>query len=223
MEVRIILCNFAASFYSILMYMKQLMLAMLMMLPVAAVAQDNTWEQTTSVSGVQANPDAKYLAGAVPLVDGRVVFETTIKAPGKSGAQIFELLKKDFESIVKESNQFEQSRISIADKEKLQLVGNYQEWLVFKNRPLSLDRTRLLYHLIADCKDGEATIKMTRINYIYDEERDMQTYKAEEWITDKWGLNKKQTKLARVSGKFRRKTIDRKDYLFNRFSSLLQK
>lgn len=193
------------------------------MLPMAATAQDNTWEQTVNASGVPVNSDAKYLAGAVPLVDGHVVFETTIKAPGKSGSQIYDLLKKDFESIIKESNQFEQSRIAIDDKEKLQLAGNYQEWLVFKNKPLSLDRTRLLYHLIAECRDGEATIKMTRINYIYDEERNMQTYKAEEWITDKWGLNKKQTKLARVSGKFRRKTIDRKDYLFNRFTTLLQK
>jgi len=51
----------------------------------------------------------------------------------------------------------------------------------------------------------------------------MTTYKAEEWITDQYGLNKKKTKLARVSGKFRRKTIDRVDYLFNRFTQLLQK
>jgi len=48
-------------------------------------------------------------------------------------------------------------------------------------------------------------------------------YRAEEWINDRYGLNKKQTKLARVSGKFRRKTIDRKDYLFNRFTKLLEK
>ena len=41
-------------------------------------------------------------------------------------------------------------------------------------------------------------------------------------ITDKEGLNKKQNKLARVSGKFRRETIDRKDYLFNKFAELLK-
>ena len=59
------------------------------------------------------------------------------------------------------------------------------------------------------------------IVYLYDEERDPQTYYAEEWITDRYGLNKKQDKLARVSGKFRRKTIDRKDYLFNKFNTAL--
>ena len=74
-----------------------------------------------------------------------------------------------------------------------------------------------------DCADGEASIKMTRIYYLYDEERDAQTYQAEEWITDRYGLNKKQNKLARVSGKFRRKTIDRKDYLFSKFEQLLTK
>jgi colicin import membrane protein len=62
---------------------------------------------------------------------------------------------------------------------------------------------------------------MTRIYYLYDEERNATTYQAEEWITDRWGLNKKQNKLARVSGKFRRKTIDRKDYIFKKFETLL--
>jgi colicin import membrane protein len=201
--------------------MKRLLIALLLALPIVATAQDNSWEQPENVT--VANPNAKYLAGAVPEVDGRVVFSTTIKAPGKSAKQIFDLLRKDFERLTKESNQFEQSRLTITDSVKGQVVGTYQEWLVFKNKPLNLDRTRLLYHLIADCRDGEADIQMTRIVYIYDEERNMMTYKAEEWINDRWGLNKKQTKLARVSGKFRRKTIDRKDYLFNRFAKLLEK
>ena len=35
-------------------------------------------------------------------------------------------------------------------------------------------------------------------------------------------LNKKQTKLARTYGKFRRKTIDRKDFIFSKFEELLK-
>ena len=101
-------------------------------------------------------------------------------------------------------------------------MGNYQEWLVFKSTALVLDRTRLYYHLIVNCSDGKADISMTRIYYLYEEERDPQTLKAEEWITDEVGLNKKKNKLSRVAGKFRRKTIDRKDYLFNKFASLLK-
>jgi len=198
--------------------MKKLLIVIMTLLPMAAMAQDNSWEKTQYDNG-----DAKYLEGAVPEVNGRVIFSTTIKAPGKSAQQIFDLLKEDMTKITKEENQFEQSHIAYENAEEKHIVGNYQEWLVFKNKPLSLDRTRLLYNIIADCRDGEATIQMLRIVYIYDEERDMQTYKAEEWITDKYGLNKKKTKVARVSGKFRRKTIDRKDYLFNRFTQLLQK
>ena len=198
--------------------MKKLLIVMMALLPMAAMAQDNTWEKTQYDNG-----DAKYLEGAVPEVNGRVIFSTTIKAPGKTAQQIYDLLLEDMTKITQEDNQFEQSHIAYENAEEKHIVGNYQEWLVFKNKPLSLDRTRLLYNIIADCRDGEATIQMLRILYIYDEERDMQTYKAEEWITDKYGLNKKKTKVARVSGKFRRKTIDRKDYLFNRFTQLLQK
>jgi len=203
--------------------MKKTLIALMAFLPLYLQAQDNTWEMPeNNGSNIVQNPDQKYLSGAVPVVDGKVTFQTTIKAPGKSKQQIHELIVDYFTKLTKEANQFEQSRIVLDDKETHnQVVGSYQEWLVFKNKPLSLDRTRLFYHLIAECGEGEATIKMTRIYYLYDEERDPQTYQAEEWITDRYGLNKKQTKLARVSGKFRRKTIDRKDYLFTKIEQLL--
>ena len=200
--------------------MKKLIIVMLMCLPMGITAQ-NTWEMPEE-SATTVNPDQKYLAGAVPLVDGKVVFNTVIQAPGKSAAQIQDIVWKYMQKMVKEKNQFEQSRIVVNDSVKHEVVGNYQEWLVFKSTALVLDRTRLMYNLIAKCEDGKADITMTRINYLYDEEREPQTYKAEEWITDKEGLNKKQTKLARVSGKFRRKTIDRKDFLFNKFAELLK-
>lgn len=203
--------------------MKKILIAMLMALPVVAIAQDNTWEQPEKTE-VKGSPDQKYLAGAVPVVNGKVIFETTIKAPGKSKKQIFDIMLEQLTKMTKEANQFEQSRIVLADNENSeQIVASYQEWLVFKNKPLSLDRTRLFYYLMTDIKDGEATLKMTRIYYLYDEEREPMTYQAEEWITDQYGLNKKQTKLARVSGKFRRKTIDRKDFIFQKFTQLLSR
>lgn len=200
--------------------MKKLLICLLMAMPLAVSAQDNTWEQVESNS--KSNPDAKYLTGAVPLVNGRVVFETNIKAPGKSKKQIYDIVLAEMTKMTKEPNQLEQSRIVLNDDKNFAQVGaSYQEWLVFKNKPLNLDRTRFFYNLTADIKDGELILKLARIHYLYDEERDATTYEAEEWITDRYGLNRKQTKLARVSGKFRRKTIDRKDYIFKRFESLL--
>jgi colicin import membrane protein len=199
--------------------MKRLLIAMLMGLPLAAAAQDNAWEKATVTT--TANADQKYLEGAVPVVDGQVVFETTIKAPGKTGKQIYDIMLNQLQQLTQGPEQFEQSSVTLQNADQLQIVGNYQEWLVFKNKPLNLDRTRLFYHLFVDCRDGEATVKMTRIVYLYDEERDPQTYYANEWITDRYGLNKKKTKLSRVSGKFRKKTIDRKDNIFNTLESLL--
>ncbi len=201
--------------------MKKLLIAMMMCLPIGMTAQNNTWEMPEQGTNA-ANPDQKYLAGAVPEVDGKVLFHTVINAPDKSAAQVAEIVRSYMTKMTTEPNQFEQSRIVVDDSVKHEIVGTYQEWLVFKSTALVLDRTRLMYNLIANCEDGKLDLTMTRIYYLYEEERDPQTYKAEDWITDKEGLNKKQTKLSRVSGKFRRKTIDRKDYLFNKFAELLR-
>ena len=120
-----------------------------------------------------------------------------------------------------EANQTEFSRVVIDNPEVGEICGTYQEWLVFKSTSLALDRTRFFYNIVANCEDGKAKIKMVRMHYLYEEERDPQSYKAEEWITDKYALRKDKQRLARVSGKFRRKTVDRKDYIFNKFRTLL--
>ena len=200
--------------------MKKLLIAMLLSLPLTMVAQ-NTLEMPEA-NGQAVNPDQKYLVGAVPMVDGKVVFNTVVEAPGKSAAQIYAIVRQYLQSMTKEANQFEQSRIILDDSVNYEVAGSYQEWLVFKATALVLDRTRLMYNLDVKCLDGKADITMTRIYYLYEEERDPQTFRAEEWITDEVGLTKKKNKLSRVAGKFRRKTIDRKDYLFNKISELLK-
>ena len=200
--------------------MKKLLIAMLLSLPLTMVAQ-NTWEMPEA-NGQAVTPDQKYLVGAVPMVDGKVVFNTVVEAPGKSAAQIYAIVRQYLQSMTKEANQFEQSRIILDDSVNYEVAGSYQEWLVFKATALVLDRTRLMYNLDVKCQDGKADITMTRIYYLYEEERDPQTFRAEEWITDEVGLTKKKNKLSRVAGKFRRKTIDRKDYLFNKISELLK-
>lgn len=200
--------------------MKKIILAAALCMPLFAVAQ-NTWEMP-EVSEVKGNPDAKYLAGAVPEENGKVVFKKTIQAPGKKAAQVYGIVEAYLQKMTKEANQSEQSRVTVANPESNQLIGTYQEWLVFKSTALVLDRTRFFYTLSVDCFDGRAEVTITNIFYLYEEDRSPMNYKAEEWITDKWGLNKKQNKLSRVSGKFRRKTIDRKDYLFNKLESLLK-
>ena len=203
--------------------MKKILFIILMVLPVMAATAQNTWEVSENENGKKQNVDSKYLVGAVPVIDDKVVFETNISAPGLSAGQIYSKLLGYMTAMTKEKNQLEQSRIAIKDSIKHEICGSYQEWLVFKDKALVLDRTRFMYNLLAKCEDGKATLTITRIYYLYDEERQPQNYRAEEWITDEYGLKKNKQKLSRVTGKFRRKTIDRKDYIFNKIETLLNK
>ena len=206
--------------------MKKFLIMLLAALPVSMWAQENNWEiaeeeQQEAVKSEKANPNEKYLRGAVPLVDGKVVFSKTIKAPGKSAAQIYTILHDYIEKMTKASYQIH-SLLVVEDTEKHKIGASFEEWLVFKKAALMLDQTRLYYVLEVNCKDGEAEVSFSRIHYLYDEYRDPQKLKAEEWITDDVAVNKKNTKLYPFMGKFRRKTIDRKDFIFNKFESLLK-
>jgi colicin import membrane protein len=206
--------------------MRRIYILLLALMPLYLWAQDNTWEkpeeEETTANEVKekVNPDAKYLRGAVPEVDGKVVFTTTIKTD-KSSSVAYGIVKKYMQKMLREKNQI-QSMIVEEDSVKGEIAATFCEWLVFKSNAIVLDRTKLNYVLQASCKDGEVTISMSRIVYLYGEGKELQRYKAEEWICDKEAVNKKNTRLLPLSGKFRRKTIDRKDFLFNKFETLLK-
>ena len=205
--------------------MKKILMFMLAFVPVTMWAQDNTWERNeeeeVEVKEQKTNPDAKYLRGAVPEVDGKVVFSKTIEAPGKSAADIFRTIRAYMQKMGREKNQIN-NQFLVNDSTKYELGGNYEEWLVFKKTALVLDKTRFMYVLEAHCQDGKAVVTLSHIRYLYEEQRDPQRLKAEGWITDNDAVNKKNTKLYPRTGKFRRKTIDRKDFLFNKIESLLK-
>lgn len=209
--------------------MKQLITALLACLPLIGMAQ-NTWELPQDQQAVQPTEkpttlikkkpaeNPKYLAGAVPEVDGKVVFTLDRDVPGMSADDIYQKVYTLLSSMTKEENQMEGSRIAAVNKAEHTIAARYREWLVFQNTFLSLDRTEFSYTIIAQATDGHLRMTLERIGYAYEKDRtDVNagfTTKAEEWITDKAALNKAKTKLAKASGKFRRKTIDRKDHIF---------
>jgi colicin import membrane protein len=208
--------------------MKKFWIILLAAMPLGLWAQDNTWElpeeeQQVEETTLEAkiNPNAKYLRGAVPEIDGKVVFSKTIEAPGKSAAQIYTILHDYMVKMTKASNQIN-SRVVVEDSVNHELGASFEEWLVFKKSALQLDKTRLYFVLEAKCENGKADVTMRRIHYLYDENRKPERFKAEGWITDDYAVNKKNTKLFPGSGKFRRKTIDRKDFIFDKFESLLK-
>lgn len=216
--------------------MKKLIIALFACLPLAAMAQ-NTWEAPQQEQQ-QAQPkkkalfekkrkqeDPKYLSGAVPLVDGKVVFTLDKAVPGMSADEIYVKVYDFLNAMTKEENQFEASKVAVVNKGEHIIAARYKEWLVFQNSFLSLDRTVFNYTIIAKTSDGHLHLTMERMGYQYEKDRadvseGLET-KAEDWITDQEALTKKKNKLAKYSGKFRRKTIDRKDYIFGQICQTL--
>lgn len=178
--------------------MKKLLLMLMLCLPLLASAQT----------------DPKYLAGAVTMNEGKVSFQKEFQAPSLSKQEIYNLLLQWGQKRFQPKDDFHARVLYTNEAEGTIAIGG-EEYLVFSSTALSLDRTRIYYQLYLNCQDGKVNIEMTRIRYWYDEQRDGgQHYTAEEWINDKMALNKSQTKLAPICGKFRRETIDLKDALF---------
>ena len=185
--------------------MKRILSLLLVCLPVTLTAQT----------------DSKYLEGAVPLVEGKVVFTTEMNVGSLSKEQIYTTLLDWANQRFQPDDTFN-DRVLYQDAEKGSIVIGGEEYIVFSTSALALDRTRFYYHLYIDCEAGKCNLKLSRIRYWYNENRDGgEKLTAEEQITDKWALNKAKTKLVPITGKFRRKTIDRKDELFKDIQSTL--
>lgn len=222
--------------------MKKIIIAIFACLPLAALAQNNVWEipedqQTTEqqkpkkvkekkAKVVKLQEDPKYLAGAVPEVDGHVVFTLDKDVPGMSADSIYNKVYRVLTAIVNEGKTSDlqpESRIAAVNKGEHTIAANINEWLVFTSNFISLDRTEFRYILIAHATQNHVNVTMERINYSYEKDRGSNgmDVKADNWITDKYAMNKKGTKLYKISGKFRKKTIDRKDNIFGRICSAL--
>ena len=162
--------------------MKKFLLSVLICLPLLAKAQT----------------DEKYLAGAIPVVDGKVSFTTEMQVPALSQEQLYDALLDWANTYFKPEGKLN-ARVLYTNKEEGTIAAGGEEYLVFTSSALSLDRTRIYYQLLMTCKPGKCDLEMTRIRYWYDEARDGgEKYVAEEWITDDMALNKSKTKLAPI-------------------------
>lgn len=167
----------------------------------------------------------KYLAGAVPVINGQVVFKKTFEVPGKTSAEIFDLVRNYVETeLVAGPDHGPQARITECSQEEGILAASIQETLWFLRKPARSDFSQFYYQIVCQVTDQKAEITLRNLRYIYDmsdREQDRATYRAEEWITDKEALNKAGNKLSRMTGKFRRSTIDRKDAILQGIGAVL--
>lgn len=168
---------------------------------------------------LSAQEDNRYLAGAVPEKDGKVVFSTDLSLPGYSKDRVYDLM---LEWANQQFNTRER-RVVYTDRQKGEIACISEEYLIFSSTALSLDRTLVDYRVTIECKNEAAHIELTGIQYEYSVsyQREPEKYRAEQWITDKYALNKSQTKLNRISGKFRRETVNLADRTFQSIASTL--
>lgn len=159
---------------------------------------------------LHAQDEEKYLQGAVPLIDGQVVFQKELTNNALSSQQIF-LAVRDW---MKERFSREGCHLVYDNEEKGQLAAIGEEYILFSRTALALDRSRMRYQFTAVIDGHSCNLQMKNISYRYDVsyQREPEKYEAEEWITDEYAIYK--GKLNRISGKFRRKTIDFADSLF---------
>lgn len=178
-----------------------------------------------NVNAATAVDDSKYLAGAVPEENGIVTFKKIFSVPGKSETELREAMRLYVNQLVNNSIPAPGNYARIMEDDETGITARVCEWMIFKKKPLNLDRTRFRYQIAAKVEGQRITITISNISYYYNE--DMETmngmiFKAEEWISDKEALNKAKTKLYPKSGKFRRKTVDRTEEIFDEAMDLFE-
>lgn len=177
-------------------------------------------------NGAELKDDPKYLEGAVPVDnEGNPAFERTSDANGKNAVQITAIIKKYMSKLIKNEHNIASTMMDISNQKenKYILLAQMDEWLVFNTSFISLDRTECKYRLWAYIYDNKVDLKIENIRYSYEEDRSTGFKEpAKNVITDKYALSKKKNKLARIFGKFRKGTIDRKDQIFNDIVKLIK-
>ena len=210
--------------------MRKIIVSILLCLPMMVLAQ-NDWEtvdtqpqKTREQSNVKKEYEyARYLGDVVPVVNGEVMWERNFEN-NLTAEENYNHMLQFLTNMTKEEGQFETSKIAIVNKTEHKIVCHFEEWLIFTNKFLSLDRTRMIYTLSCDCYDNKVNVKIFRISYWYEEERDGGSrFKAEEWITDENALNKKHTRLMKITGKFRRCTVDRMEGILDNINNSFKK
>lgn len=192
-------------------------------IPTAEPKKTEVKKVEKNANGAVLKADAKYMEGAITTnAEGKVEFTLDTDANGKSADEIYNIVYQYMSDLTQGENNIK-SRMALVNKDQHIIANTMDEWLIFSNTFLSLDRSEFRYNLVASIKDNHLTLSMERLYYVYEEDRST-GFKApaEEIINDKIALNKKKTDLAKIFGKFRKLTIDRKDQIFSEISTLVK-
>lgn len=189
--------------------MKRLLI-LFMLIPILSFAQEE--EEKADYS--------KYLGDIVPVVDGKVVFSDEFQTPGLSPEQSFKAMRPWLEKRFSTDNKKRWGRVLLADTGKNAIVCQGNEYLVFANKALSLDRAKVYYRYMVECLPGKVKITVSNISYLY-QEMGQKRVPAEEMIIGEHVMNKSRTRLYKGTGKFLIHTVDMIEKLFDENRSAL--
>ena len=167
---------------------------------------------TAPVIEEKPETDIRYMAGAVPEVNGKVVLTRTVEVPaGLTQQEVMNRVDAWLVRCTKDERMHYNQRLPKAADNELQ--HSYSMELTFSKSFLAHDFAEMAYVLAVRYEGGQLIMEMSHINYKYNENNKLNKYTAEEMIVDKYALNKKKTKLIFGFKKFRMKTIDLLDEL----------
>jgi len=159
-----------------------------------------------------AQDRSKYLEGAVPEVNGKVVFSKIIPVNNPiSEPELFNLMNKWAEENYNGSDNSNRVLLSSLEDKDIACLGEMN--LVFRKSLLILDQAQMSYQLIISIGQNKCDVAVRNIRYQY---TDYKTpVAAEELISDELAFNKKKGKLNRYYDKFRIHTVDSINNIFN--------
>ena len=200
--------------------MKKIMIILVLAMLSTAGAQAQLIKKNNQKKETVEN--GAYTAGAVPVINGKVTFETEIPAKGLTAAQVEERMNAWIAERYVKPTVISVQRFESGKQGTTIIKG--EEYIVFKSTALVLSRARMYYYLTLTAKDGGCSFHLSRITYWYDDEDEKGGVKmiAENWITDDNAFNK-NGELKKFEGKFRRKTIDLKEQLIDELTKALNK
>lgn len=127
-----------------------------------------------TAEGVVLKEDPKYLAGAIQLnAEGKVEFVLDTQANGKSADEIYNIVFQYMSKLIKNEQNIN-SRIPLVNrnnKNEQIIACIMDEWFVFNQSFISLDRSETKYQLVATISDNHLHLSMTRIVFNYEEGR----------------------------------------------------
>lgn len=160
---------------------------------------------------VNAQENTKYLQGAVPEVEGKVVFRKTINTDKQvSEDKLFEWMNKWVQENY-DGKKDTKNKVLLSNVEDKSIACAGKKVLSFKKSTFVLDQAFMIYQLILDVTDSKCDVTVRNIKYEYSDYK--QLVPAEEMITDKIALSGK--KLNRHYDKFRIHTVDSVNSIFN--------